>query len=279
MVAKPPSRVDGRFVPPREDYAWENDRIAFRMYGPALAKEVNNGIDVWTKRVRYLVVEKWYKASEGGKDAYHEDHGEGADFFNVGRSLGAGGCGIWKGDSVNQPGVFSSYKTICNGPIRLTFELTYTNWKIGEKKFTEHMRISLDAGQNLNAVQVAFEGLDANEPLQLACGLVKRSNTKIQTNEGNCWMALWGLTTSDTVNGSLGTGAVLPKSTIVKFTEDKDQYLVIVNAKAGTPFSYYAGAGWTRNGDFPTVNDWNSYLDSFSRRLQSPLKITITGGN
>ena len=31
-----PSLVDGRFVLPREDYAWENDRIAFRMYGPAL---------------------------------------------------------------------------------------------------------------------------------------------------------------------------------------------------------------------------------------------------
>ncbi|MGA9121229.1 MAG: DUF4861 family protein, partial [Bacteroidota bacterium] len=59
-----PSSVDGRYVLPREDYAWENDRIAFRMYGPALAREVNNGIDVWTKRVPYLIVAKWYKESE-----------------------------------------------------------------------------------------------------------------------------------------------------------------------------------------------------------------------
>jgi len=273
VAAKPQSLVDGRFVPPREDYAWENDRIAFRMYGPALAKEVNNGIDVWTKRVRYLVVEKWYKASEGGKDAYHADHGEGADFFSVGRSLGAGGCGIWKGDSVNQPGVFSSYKTIANGPIRVAFELTYTNWKIGEKKFIGHMRISLDAGQNLNAVQVTFEGLDVNEPLQLACGLVKRNGTTIYNNEKNCWMSLWGLTTSDTVNGFLGTGIVMPTATLVKFAEDKDQYLMIGRAKANAPFTYYAGAGWTRSGDFMTVDDWNSYLDVFSRRLHAPLKM------
>jgi len=58
-----PPLVDGRFEKPREDYAWENDRIAFRMYGPALAAEVNNGIDVWTKRVRYLIVDKWYSES------------------------------------------------------------------------------------------------------------------------------------------------------------------------------------------------------------------------
>ncbi len=78
------SRVDGLFVLPREDFAWENDRIAFRVYGPALAGEVNNGIDVWTKRVRSLIVQKWYRESEGsspGKDNYHVDRGEGADFF------------------------------------------------------------------------------------------------------------------------------------------------------------------------------------------------------
>ena len=30
----------GRFVPERlDDYAWENDRIAFRIYGPALIEK------------------------------------------------------------------------------------------------------------------------------------------------------------------------------------------------------------------------------------------------
>ena len=62
-LARRQSLVEGRFETPREDYAWENDRIAFRMYGPALAAEVNNGIDVWRKRVRYLIVDKWYNES------------------------------------------------------------------------------------------------------------------------------------------------------------------------------------------------------------------------
>jgi pectinesterase len=272
------SLVDGRFVLPREDYAWENDRIAFRMYGTALAGEVNNGIDVWTKRVRYLIVEKWYKESEGSppdKNTYHEDRGEGADFFSVGRSLGAGGSGIWHNGKLYQPGVFSSQKTICNGPIRVAFELTYTNWNIDGKKFTELKRISLDAGQNLNRVDVMFMGLSPSDTLQIACGLVKRNNTTVLINEKDCWMSLWGLTNSDIVNGSLGTGVVLQASASVKFTEDKDQYLIIGNAMAGEPFTHFSGAGWTRSGDFQTADEWNTYLGTFSRRLQAPLKVSI----
>lgn len=275
-VAEPQSLVDGRFVLPREDYAWENDRIAFRMYGPAMAKDVNNGIDVWTKRVGYLIVDKWYTASNAaGKDTYHEDHGEGADFFAVGRSLGAGGSGLWLNGKVCQPGVFSTQKTICNGPIRVVFELTYANWNIDRETFTERRRISLDAGQNLNRIEVTFEGLETHDSLQIACGLVKRSNTAVGTDERNCWMSLWGLTNSDTANGFLGTGIVLSSSSLVQFTEDKDQYLVIGPAKAGEPFTYYSGAGWTRRGDFATENDWKTYLYTFAQKLQMPLKVSI----
>jgi hypothetical protein len=73
-----PSLVDARFVLPRKDLAWENDRIAFRIYGSPLAGDVRNGIDVWTKRVRALIVQKWYKESEEVRWAktYHRS-GEG----------------------------------------------------------------------------------------------------------------------------------------------------------------------------------------------------------
>lgn len=271
----PQSLVDGRFELPREDYAWENDRIAFRMYGPAMAKDVNNGIDVWTKRVRHLIVDKWYSASNAaGKDTYHEDHGEGADFFSVGRSLGAGGSGLWLNGRVYQPGVFSTQRTLCNGPIRVMFELTYTNWNIDGKKFTEHKRVSLDAGQNLNRIEVAFEGVAPNDSLTIACGLVKRSSTTISTDEKKCWMSLWGLTNNDTVNGFLGTGVVLVPSSFVQWTEDKDQYLVI-GRTGNTPFTYYSGAGWTRSGDFANEHDWKTYLDTFARSLRMPLKVSM----
>ena len=57
-------QVFGRFVPERmDDFAWENNLIGYRMYGPALQAtgEISNGIDVWQKRTSNLVVDHWYK--------------------------------------------------------------------------------------------------------------------------------------------------------------------------------------------------------------------------
>lgn len=272
----PQSLVDGRFVLPREDYAWENDRIAFRMYGPALAAEVNNGIDVWTKRVRRLIVKKWYQASEeSGKDTYHQDHGEGADFFSVGSTLGAGGSGIWFQGKLYQPGVFSLQRTIANGPLRVVFELTYDRWSIDGRRCKEVKRISLDAGQNLNKIEVTFTGLPATDTLSVACGLAKRKGTTFGRDENACWISLWGQTNDDPVNGYLGTGIVLGPQQCAGFVEDGGQYMILGKAVAGNRFSYYAGAGWTRSGDFTSVEDWNGYLDQFATRLRHPIRITL----
>ncbi len=276
MATAPASLVDGRYVLPREDYAWENDRIAFRMYGPALAAEVNNGIDVWTKRVNSLIVKKWYKESEGsapGKDTYHQDRGEGADFFEVGKSLGAGGSGLWYGGTLHQPGVFVSQRTLVNGPIRVKFELTYTWVLDGTDTLTERKVISLDAGQYLNKVEDRFEGHLAADTLVIACGLVKRANTQLVKDPDRNWIALWGLTNADTVNGSLGTGVVLAQGPFAQFTEDATQFLVLTRAQPGTPFTYYAGAGWTRNGNIKREGDWIRFLDTRAKELRAPLKI------
>ena len=81
----------GRHVPERmDDFAWENDKVAFRMYGPALEPKDGkaSGVDVWSKRVSTPVINKWYKNGH-----YHSDHGEGADFYKVGPSRGCGGIG------------------------------------------------------------------------------------------------------------------------------------------------------------------------------------------
>lgn len=270
------SLVDARYVEPRDDLAWENDRIAFRMYGPALAAEVNNGIDVWTKRVRSLIVKKWYAGEEQTpKIVYHEDHGEGADFFNVGRSLGCGGSGIWHNGKVYQPGVFTSYKILSTGPIRTSFELAYNTWNVGGGIFRETTRITLDAGQNLNRIEVTVKGNGEDDPIVLACGLVKRNNTKFYKNADHDWMSLWGQTNDNPVNGDLGTGVVLAPTMVPGWAEDSSQYMVLGHTEPGLTFTYYAGAGWTRSGDFKSVEDWNTYLDHFASDLRSPLEVTV----
>lgn len=271
------SFVDARYVEPRNDLAWENDHIAFRVYGPALAAEVNNGIDVWTKRVRSLITKKWYEGEEQTpKISYHVDHGEGADFFSVGRSLGCGGTGIWFRGKVYQPGVFTSYRIVSTGPIRACFQLSYNDWNVEGALLREVKRITLDAGQNLNRIELTFTGTWQDTSITLACGLVKRDGTKFYKNEERGWMSLWGQTNDSLENGYLGTGVVFRPNAITGWAQDSSQYIVLGKAQRGHAFTYYAGAGWTRSGDFTSAGDWNGYLDRCAAGLRSPLQVSIT---
>lgn len=68
----------GRYVPERKgDFAWENDKITFRMYGKVLEstpKEMAYGIDVWVKKTDRMVLNERYKRGH-----YHDDLGDGMD--------------------------------------------------------------------------------------------------------------------------------------------------------------------------------------------------------
>jgi pectinesterase len=274
-----PFRVDVRFVLPRADLAWENDRIAFRMYGSPLAGDVRNGIDVWTKRVRYLIVEKWYQESalvKGPKDTYHEDRGEGADFFSVGKSLGAGSSGIWYDGGLCQPGLFSAHRIIATGPIRAMFELTYDSLIVGRKIMKERKIITLDAGQSLNRIEVRYSGFPRRDSIIFVAGLVKRKNVKDYADQQHGWISLWGLTTDDTTNGYLGTAVVMPKGSFRGTLQDRDHALISGYAHENRPVTYYAGAAWTRSGEFGSAGEWNAYLTAWALRLDSPLVVAMS---
>ncbi len=270
--------VDAKFVVPREDVAWENDRIAFRVYGSQLAGDVLNGIDVWVKRVRYPIIDKWYRgnALEGKqKISYHVDHGEGADFFTVGRSLGAGGCAIWKDNKIHQTSLFTKHKIIATGPIRTKFIVSYEKDTINGQPFTEEKIYTLDAGQNLNRIDVSYSDINEDREVTIAAGLVKRKNTERFADEKLGWLSLWGLTNEDSTNGFTGTGIIVPRASFQEMNEDKDHFLIIGTSSNKKRFTYYAGACWSRSGDFDSSDDWNAYLQNFAVRLESPLQITI----
>ena len=56
------AKVYGRYVPERkDDFAWENEYAAFRMYGAALKPEnPSNGVDLWLKNSPALVIDTMY---------------------------------------------------------------------------------------------------------------------------------------------------------------------------------------------------------------------------
>lgn len=270
------SMVFGRYVPERmDDFAWENDRVAFRMYGQALRKEtISSGVDVWAKRVRSLVVNKWYAAGE-----YHTDKGEGLDCFSVGPSRGCGGLGIWKNDRMYLSDNYTTYKVLANGPIRTVFELTYAPWDADGTKISETKRITLDAGWNLNHFESTFTCAPACAKIQYAIGLVRRAGVEMSSDADQGWISLWGPTVAGKTDlEDLGTGVVVNKAKIEKILDSQGHALVIVNGKTGVPESYYAGFGWTRSGDFKNKQDWLDYLGLVAQRVAAPVRISISKG-
>jgi hypothetical protein len=148
-----------RFVPERtDDFAWENERVAFRTYGPVAeqlfdkkdpAGTLTSGMDCWLKRVDYPIINKWYAQHVLTPFSYHKDVGEGYDPYHVGLSRGVGGIGVWDRDSLYVSRNFTSYKVLATGPIRAVFELTYAPWDANGRRVTERKVISLDLGSNL----------------------------------------------------------------------------------------------------------------------------------
>jgi pectinesterase len=263
---------------PRDDVAWESDRIAFRIYGQGLWKvdSLNSsGLDIWVKRVRDPIVDKWYAK---GHDEYHHDNGEGADFFDVGESLGAGGTGIWRGDKLYRALNFKGWRVIAPGPVRAIFELQYQPWDAAGLKVSETKRISLDAGHNLNHVVSIFKTDNASVDIPWVTGIVKRPSVVGSESKAKswAWLAEWGpIVPKNGGHGDLGIGILLPRDAVVDWKETSDHYMAVSRAKSGEPMSYYVGAGWTASGDFHDVRDWWAYLDERAQRIATPLAVTI----
>jgi len=272
-------RVYASHQDPRDDVAWESDRIAFRIYGQGLWKVdslLSSGVDVWVKRVRTPIVEKWYAK---GHDEYHRDTGEGADFFDVGQTLGAGGTAIWRDGKMYRAWNFKSWKIIANGPVRAIFELQYQPWDAGSgQRVTETKRIALDAGQNLNHVTSIFRSESPVNDLSWVTGLVKRPSVVGSESKARpwAWLSVWGpVVPKDGGHGDLGTAVIIPRDAVSEWRENDDHYFLVSHAKPGEPVNYWIGAGWTDSGDYRDVRDWWNYLDQFSQRLSTPIKTLL----
>jgi rhamnogalacturonyl hydrolase YesR len=267
--------VYGRYVPERySDFAWESDRIAYRMYAKELEWEtISPGIDVWVKKVRYPIVDNLYKNNQI-KKSYHADNGEALDCYKVGPTLGCGGLGILADNKLILSRNSVSWKQFANGPIRIVFELSYAPWDAGGVKVSEVKRISLDKGSNLNRIESRMT-CDSQKPLTLAAGIVLRSGQqeKKKLNPDEKWLSYWFA--PDKENGMTGCGVVLTPNTKAQLKEQHNHLLAVVEHPCGKPFVYYTGACWDRGLDFKTDVQWQAYLSSFAQQLEKPVSVIV----
>ena len=259
-----------RFVPERsDDFAWENDKIAFRAYGPALHdKTEDSGFDCWLKRVDYPIIDKWYSENSAGK-SYHTDHGEGYDPYKVGASRGCGGLGLWIDGKIVSSNVFKGWNIIKCEPEESVFVLTY-EWKHGDDSYKEDKEISIRPGDRLFKAASTFRKngeLAADLPVAIGLMLHGKADGVSKDLPGG-WMAYW-----DAINGSgLGTGVVIDPARIVEFhllkapKKQKSHALLITRTDADGRLEYHAGYGWERAGEIRTSKDWNNYLAGFAKQ-------------
>jgi len=268
-------QVYGRFVRERhDDFAWENDLVAHRMYGPDLEttkKEplISSGIDVWAKRVPRLLVNEWYMT-----DDYHQDHGDGADYYAVGKSRGCGGLGVWWKDKLVTSHNFVASRVIANGPIRLVFELDYAPWEAGGR-VSETKRVTLDAGTFFNRFESTFT--TRKSPLEIGIGIAKHPGAALSAEAATASMRVWEPVDGGK-NGALGCAVVLAPGSVAADKQSEDSYLFITPAKPGEPLRYYVGSTWDRAGHVTSAEAWGETVRRLSARLASPLHVALSAG-
>lgn len=302
--------VYGRHYPERvDDIAWENDRTAYRAYGPALQAKGERafGYDAWVKRVPGLVVEQRY-ANELNPDtqaeiarlrkerkydeanelyhsvSYHVDHGNGLDCYKVGPTLGCGTAALMQGDAILYPYCWKEYEILENGPLRFTVKLTYNPLVVGKDTVIETRTISLAQGSQLNKTVVSYAGLTKAAPVATGLVIHPENPTAYALEGDKGYIAYADLTDNvNNGNGVIYVGAVMPE----KVTEAKAQMfsdkeakergasghvLAISNYKPETEYTYYWGSGWSKYG-FDSMEAWTTYLDRYAQSVRKPLKV------
>ena len=307
--------VCGRQYPERvDDIAWENDRAAYRLYGPALQrnKERAFGNDVWVKNTPDLVVEQRYdlelsnhaaivalrKAGNTAAAAsleelttYHFDHGYGLDCYKVGPSLGCGAPALLDYSNPQAltstpkivfPYCYTDYEILDNGPLRFTVSLTYETKEFQGDRITEHRLLSLDKGSNFNRQTVWYEG--ATKPLDIASGVViHNEDTTSVCLRGN--MALYADPTDNPAsqNFQIYVGVVFPYGQVERLRVPNEGAANGINGHAlvvrrgvqpGERVTYYWGSAWSKN-DCRNFMEWMLRASNLQHCQNNPLVVMV----
>lgn len=269
-----PSLVYGRAVPERmDDFAWENNLMAYRVYGPALEAtgEISNGIDIWLKRTDSLIINKWYS---GGYN-YHVDSGEGLDCYKVGRTLGAGAMAPYEGRKLWLGNNYVSCRVLDCGPIRVSFELDYAPFAVDSVMVRERRTIMLDAHARFNRITELYTG--DFEQMSVAAGVVLRGpggRVLDILNKPITMVGYWEPLNTDngTDNGHTTIGLVFPCE--IKVETRLGHLLASTTVEEGVPFTYLMGAGWSR-ADVPTGEVMSKLIFDQSLKSAHPLQVRV----
>lgn len=270
-----------RPVPERlDDFAWENDLTAHRIYGPAVARPapegeglVSSGTDVWSKRAGAPVINEFYKRGD-----YHRDHGRGLDMYNVGPGRGCGGIAVFRDGKPHVSGNWASARTLYNGPVQTAFEVVYAPWDIGGGvRVAETRRVTLDAGNRFSKVRSVLNVRGA-ETVKAGVGMDtgKRRNdyeAVMEDRESGGLMTAWSRPRKD--DGCLGTAVIMPWVPEGRAVDAEGCTYLLRKVANGEPFEWYMGAVWDKASPIRSAAGWEAEARRVRECIGHPLQVRV----
>lgn len=251
-------KVYGRFVPERkDDFAWENEYAAYRMYGPSLRPEnPSNGVDLWLKASPELVVDSFYYREHVLGLPYHINYGKGLDCYKVGHTAGCGGLIVMANDTTYVGGAYDRWEILEQTPEKFVFKLEYDSLLVAGHVLKESITITAEAGTALNQADVVLTG-EYDGELLVGGGIYMHDTIdhfEVYENIGMIFYEEDALSDKTAAkmnydyNGSTSQGRIYitvqtPDATV---TDIQDGNLVAVKPYTlGDTLTYYFGATWS----------------------------------
>ena len=273
-----PMLAYSRHVPERmDDYAYENNKVAGRIYGPALEFPRTFGSDVWLKCTERLVIDDWFKKMD-----YHHNYGEGMDCYKVGGTLGGGALVPYSdGEEFVIGDNWASFQHICDGPVRTKAEFTYNAFDVNGKQYSATRSIELDANSHFVKSVTTFHPVGhETDSLDLVLGAIQHD--VISRYNGDCWIAFTEVA-SDTkqpeIDGDISIALIYDPAELAdnrsKAIGDIAGHAAIVTREAaGKPITVWTGSGWSQAGIDSPIS-WIVMTGDFAISQANPLKVEI----
>lgn len=251
-------KVYGRYVPERkDDFAWENEYAAFRMYGPALKPEnPSNGVDLWLKASPELIVDSFYYREHVLGKPYHINYGKGLDCYKVGHTCGCGGLVVLADNKTYVGGPYDRWEIVEQSPEKFVFRLEYDSLQVGESVLQESITITAEAGTAMNKAEVVLKG-EYDGELLVGGGIYMHDTIdhfEVYESLGTVFYEEDALSDKTAAqmnyeyNGSTSQGRIyitvqVPEATV---TDLQDGNLIAVKPyQLGDTLTYYFGATWS----------------------------------
>ena len=234
-----------------EGPAWENDKVAFRIY-----MDTRNTKDIYGKRTPKMMMDTVGVLPE---NSYHNLSDWGMDILAVGKSLGAGSL------AVSVPGVNgkdtlvrlgganveqTTFEKVADGPVRAIFRMHYKNWTAvdGIPPINVTEEISIWGGKYFYESSVTVTNAPVGAKVVTGIVNLKTKNSHELTVEGAKALYSYGLQSENKDN--LGLAVIVKNTYSPTFGKTPNAGSEIVNTYTATmplsnePVKFRFYAGW-----------------------------------